>query len=183
VSRYALLTGRCCWRTRLKHCVLFGVQCDLLLDRTAGATRSGLLALNDLYATFAEILDRPLPPKTGQQRGAEDSHSQLAALRGEAVPERPPIFPNDHKEASQELSDERAWVAVRSNATPIPGQWKLLLDHRFALRGEIHPQELYNLADELEETNNRLADPAAKPALDFLIQQARAAAGDDGFTR
>jgi arylsulfatase A-like enzyme len=150
---------------------------------TAGATYSGLLGLNDLYATSAEILQVPLPPPTGPHRGAEDSFSLLAALRGEKAPERPPLFPNDHQEASQQLSDERAWVAVRSNAAPIPGQWKLLLDHRYAFHGEIHPQELYDLAEDLQETHNRIDDPAAKPALDFLVQQAREAAGDDGFTR
>ena len=32
-TRYALLTGRYCWRTRLKHWVLFGVQCPPLIER------------------------------------------------------------------------------------------------------------------------------------------------------
>jgi arylsulfatase A-like enzyme len=49
--------------------------------------------------------------------------------------------------------------------------------------GQIHPQELYDLAEDLGETHNRIDDPAAKPALDFLIQQAQQAAGDDAFTR
>jgi arylsulfatase A-like enzyme len=114
-----------------------------------GSDLLGLLALNDLYATFAEILQVPLPPPTGPSAAPKTASARLAMLRGEAAPERPPLFPNDHKEASQELSDERAWVAVRSNATPIPGQWKLLLDHRYAFHGEIHPQELYDLAEDL----------------------------------
>ena len=33
-SRYALLTGRYCWRTSLKYWVLFGVQCDPLIEKT-----------------------------------------------------------------------------------------------------------------------------------------------------
>ena len=49
---------------------------------------------------------------------------------------RAPVFPNDHNEASKKKSDKRAVVAVRSNATPIPGQWKLFLDHRFAYNGD-----------------------------------------------
>jgi arylsulfatase A-like enzyme len=150
---------------------------------TPGATRGGLIALNDLYATLAEIIAQPLPPVNGAARGAEDSISQLGALRGEQATPRPPIFPNDHKEASKKLGDERAWVAVRSNAAPIPGQWKLLLDHRFAFRDEVHPQELYNLANDLQETRNLIDDPAAKPALQFLMEQAALAAGDDGATR
>ena len=32
-SRYALLTGRYCWRTSLKYWVLFGVQCDPLIEK------------------------------------------------------------------------------------------------------------------------------------------------------
>ena len=32
-SRYALMTGRYCWRSSLKHWVLFGVQCDPLIEK------------------------------------------------------------------------------------------------------------------------------------------------------
>ena len=74
-------------------------------------------------------------------------------------------------------------VAVRSNSAPIKGEWKLFLDHRFAFKGEIHPFELYNLADDRMEANNRLDDPECKPVVDFLVSQAKAAAGDHGATR
>ena len=151
---------------------------------TPGKTQSTLLGLNDLYATVAEVLEKPLPPVTGVGRGAEDSISQLSALKGYATFRRSaPLFPNDHQQASKKLSDERAWVAVRSNTTPLAGQWKLFLDHRYAFKQEIHPQELYNLAVDPLEQENLLQDPQAKPALDYLISQAKRAAGDDGFTR
>jgi arylsulfatase A len=150
---------------------------------TAGSDRAGLLALNDVYATLAEILSRPLPPTAGVGCGAEDSVSQLAALRGNATFQRPPVYPNDHKEASRKLADERAWVAVRSNATPLAGQWKLFLDHRYAFAGEIHPQELYNLADDPLESQNLIDEPAAEPAKQFLIERAKLAAGDAGSSR
>ncbi len=149
---------------------------------SAGQTSEGLLALNDLYATFAEILEQPLPPVQGQTVGAEDSVSQLAVLRG-ATMARAPIFPNDHLEASAQLSDERAWVAVRSNETPLPGKWKLFLDHHFAFSGQIHPRELYNLAADPLESQNLIDEASAKPALQFLIEQATKAAGDDGHSR
>ena len=32
-TRYALMTGRYCWRTRLKHWVLFGNHGDPLIER------------------------------------------------------------------------------------------------------------------------------------------------------
>ena len=63
-------------------------------------------------------------------------------MRGEKTDPRAPVFPNDHNEASKKKSDKRAVVAVRSNAAPIPGQWKLFLDYRFAYNGELHPIEL-----------------------------------------
>jgi hypothetical protein len=63
------------------------------------------------------------------------------------------------------------------------GQWKLFLDHRFAFEQEVHPQELYNLTNDPLEQKNLIHDPQAKVALDYLIAQARRAAGDDGFTR
>ncbi|QDU37391.1 Arylsulfatase precursor [Maioricimonas rarisocia] len=144
---------------------------------TDGQTCERLLGLNDLFATVAEILDRPLPDLAQGERGAEDSISQLAALRGEPFEPRPALFPNDHKEASRKLSDKRAVVAVRSNGAPVPGKWKLFLDHRYAFEGELHPLELYNLADDPREMTNRLDDPAARPVVEFLLEQARAVAG------
>ena len=63
------------------------------------------------------------------------------------------------------------------------GQWKLFLDHRFALEGELHPTELYNLETDQFEQKNLLDDPAAKPALDFLLKEATKARGDNGSTR
>ena len=151
--------------------------------KTPGRTCSRLLALNDLFATFARILGKPLPDLSKGGIGAEDSFSQLAALRGEPSKPRPPIFPNDHSEASKKNSDRRAVVAVRSNATPVKGQWKLFLDHRFALKGELHPTELYNLAVDQREQDNLLNAPGTGPALDFLLKEAAKARGDNGSTR
>ncbi|NNC89359.1 MAG: arylsulfatase [Akkermansiaceae bacterium] len=150
---------------------------------TPGRTCTRLLGLNDLFATVAEIVGKPLPDPAKGEAGAEDSHSQLAAFRGAAFGPRPPLFPNDHNAASKKLSDKRAVVAVRSNAAPVPGEWKLFLDHRFAFKGELHPFALYDLAEDRMETTDRLGDPKAKPALEFLLKEARAAAGDDGRTR
>ncbi len=150
---------------------------------TPGRTKERLICHTDVYATLAAILDRPLPPVTGEGRGAEDSFSQLAALRGKTAPPRPPVFPNDHMEASKKDSELRAVVAVRSNAAPGPGKWKLFLDHHFAFNQKANPTELYNLAKDPMEETNLVNDPTAKPMVEFLVREAMNAAGDDGHSR
>ncbi|RMG03299.1 MAG: hypothetical protein D6741_02455 [Planctomycetota bacterium] len=152
-------------------------------DDTPGKTCTRLAALTDLYATIVDILGKPLPPVSGKEFGAEDSVSQLAAMRGEPCPPRIPLFPNNHKEAARKLSPELAWVAVRSNAAPLPGQWKLLLDHRFAYGEGVYPKELYNLADDPMEQHNLIDRPEYKPVVDFLTAKAKQAIGDDGSSR
>ena len=150
---------------------------------TPGRDCDRLLALTDIYATVAEILGKPLPPLNGEAYGAEDSVTQLAALRGKKWTPRIPIFPNDHSEASKKAGDERAWVAVRSNAAPMPGEWKLFLDHEFAFNQQLNPMELYNLANDRKEEKNILDNPEYKTVVKFLLRQAKLAAGDKGSTR
>jgi hypothetical protein len=104
-------------------------------------------------------------------------------MQGALTEPRVAIFPNDHKEASKKTSDKRAWVAVRSNATPLTGQWKLFLDHRYAWQQELFPQELYNLSNDLMESENLLEDPKYIGVVEFLLEQARTAAGNEGHTR
>ena len=151
--------------------------------KTPGRECDRLCALNDMFATVAEAIGKPLPPLQGHSYGAEDSISQLAAMKGVLTDPRAAIFPNDHKEASEKKSDKRAWVAVRSNATPLAGQWKLFLDHRYAWQQEMFPQELYNLTNDLIESENLLDDPEYSGVVGFLLEQARTAAGDEGHTR
>lgn len=150
---------------------------------TPGRECARLCALNDIFATVAEAIGKPLPPLHGHSYGAEDSISQLAAMKGSLTAPRVAIFPNDHKEASKKTSDKRAWVAVRSNATPLVGEWKLFLDHRYAWQQELFPQELYNLTDDLMESENLLDNPEYSRVVGFLLEQARTAAGDEGYTR
>lgn len=148
-----------------------------------GRDTSRLLGLNDIYATTADILGKPLPPLKGNGRGAEDSVSQLAALRGNPFSPRIPIIPNDHNEASKANNKERAWVAIRSNGAPQPGQWKLFLDHTFAWEQKLQPKELYNLARDPMEKENLLNKPKHQRALTFLLDQAKKAMGDQGSSR
>lgn len=151
--------------------------------QTPGRSCERLVALTDLFATVASIIDRPLPELSGDAYGAEDSVSQLAAMRGESFPPRIPVFPNDHAEASKEVGDLRAWVAVRSNAAPLPGQWKLFLDEAYAFDRGLHPKELYNLANDQTESINLIDDPRFQSVTEFLLEQARLAGGDKGSSR
>ena len=134
--------------------------------------------MNDLFVTVAEILQKQLPANA-----AEDSISQLSAMRSREFSPRPPIFSNDHNQASKKLSRERAWVALCSKATPLEGQWKLFLDQEFAWKGETNPMELYELRSDPLERHNRINDPSAERALQFLLDKAANAAGDNGKTR
>ena len=151
--------------------------------KTPGQDCNRLLSLTDVFATVADILGKPLPPIKGDSYGAEDSVSQLAAMQGNAYNARVAIFPNDHMEAAKKKGDTRAWVAVRSNAAPLPGKWKLFLDHHFAFHQKLNPKELYNLDDDQMEATNLLANPRYQTVVDFLLEQALLAAGDDGSTR
>jgi len=150
---------------------------------TSGKDCDRVLALTDIFATIAEAIGKPLPPLKGIGKGAEDSVSQLAAMKGEDYKPRIPIFPNDHNEASKKLADERAWVAVYSNAAPLPGKWKLFLDHNYAFKQEYHPQELYNLANDQQETDNLIDQAKYRTVVDFLLKQAKLAEGDEGSSR
>ena len=150
------------------------------LGGVAGGRDCGrLLGLNDLFATAADILGKPLPA----EHAAEDSVTQLAALQGKPFQPRAPVIPNDHNQASKANNKERAWVAIRSNAAPQPGQWKLFLDHTYAWEQKLNPKELYNLATDPKEQTNLLADPRHKDVLTFLLEQANQAAGDNGSSR
>ena len=52
-----------------------------------------LCTLNDMFATVAEAIGKPLPPLQGHSYGAEDSISQLAAMKGVPTDPRAAIFP------------------------------------------------------------------------------------------
>ena len=52
-------------------------------ESTPGRSDENLIGLQDLYATFAAILDEPLPNLREGEKGAEDSVNTLAAWQGE----------------------------------------------------------------------------------------------------
>ena len=130
-----------------------GTQCDQLVHQA------------DLLATFAEILNQTLPPSAG-----EDSFSLLPLLKGDDNPVRA--------------------HAVSCSAQGLPslrqGNWKFIPrggSGGWSKGGEDERMQLYNLNDDLAETNNlssqhpkRVTDMQA--LLENLIAQGRSTPGE-----
>ena len=140
---------------------------------TAGQTNDTPIGLQDLYATFADIIGAQLPDLRAGKKGAEDSISILPALRGAPLSNRPPLFFNDHKEAK----DDPAVVAMRVDSPTIGnktfvGKWKIFFDATLVRGGAANPVELFNLADDQHEAKNLIGKPDLKPVIDDLVAQA-----------
>jgi len=137
-----------------------------------GLTSDALVGLQDMFATFAEVLQVPLPNVSAGQTGAEDSLSVLSAWRGEQLPSRPMLF-HDHKQSRM----DPAAVALRVDnprvhGQVISGQWKLFLDATFLRHAKANPLELFDLASDRREQHNRLADPELQPLVQHLLRVA-----------
>lgn len=137
---------------------------------TEGATSAAPVGLVDMFATFSEILGKPLPDLAAGEKGGEDSVSVLAALRGEEMAERPPMFYSDHKEASK---TDAAVLAMRLDNPKIGGQlfrgqWKVFFDAQLVRQGVAKPFELYDLSTDQWEKTNRLAEPELQPLVNHL---------------
>lgn len=134
------------------------------------ATRVGLI---DTFATLAEVTKSSLPWLVAGQKGAEDSHSVLAAWRGEKMEWKHPIIHNDHSEAKQ----DRAACAVRMDDPSIEnrtyaGKWKLLLDSELIRFGRAKPVELFNLDTDPMEQQNLIENPDFQALVDHLCESA-----------
>lgn len=140
---------------------------------TKGLTNDAPIGLQDLYATLVEILDGNLPDARAGKKGAEDSYSILAALRGHPLPNRPPLFFNDHKEATR----DHAAMAIRIDSPMVngkvyDGKWKLFFDASLIRAGEAAPYELYDLAVDQWETNDLIDSPKLQPLIQHMTDQA-----------
>ncbi|MCZ6675425.1 MAG: sulfatase-like hydrolase/transferase, partial [Verrucomicrobia bacterium] len=143
-------------------------------DRTTdGLTNDAPIGLQDLYATFAEIVGADLPDLRAGEKGAEDSFSVLSAFRGNPLPNRPPLFFNDHKEAK----DDPAVAAMRIDSPEVKGKvyegkWKLFFDADLLRAGDANPYELYDLAKDQWETTNLIDNSELSPLVDYITAQA-----------
>lgn len=138
---------------------------------TPGRSNAEPIGLTDLFATFSEMLEQPLPELFSGEKGAEDSFSILPLWKGEALPEaRPPLFVHDHKESKQ----DPAVAAMRLDDPQVgdqkfEGQWKIFFDSQLIRHGSAHPFALYDLRTDQGETVNRIDETTLAPLVEHLI--------------
>lgn len=140
---------------------------------TGGLSNAAPIGLLDLYATFAEIIDADMPDYRAGRKGGEDSYSVLTAFQGQALPGRPPLFFNDHKEAE----GHPAVAAIRIDSPtvkgkPYPGQWKLFFDAALLRSGVATPYEFYNLSEDQWEKNDLIGRSNLKPLIEYMTEEA-----------
>lgn len=140
---------------------------------TSGTDNASPIGLTDLFATFAEIIETPLPNLAEGEKGGEDSFSVLKAWCGETLTKRPPLFFHDHKEAK----GDPAVAALRLDSPQVgrakyDGQWKIFFDARLLRSGNANPIELYELGSDQREATNRIGDPELAPLVEYLTKTA-----------
>lgn len=142
-------------------------------SETPGKTNETPIGLQDLFATFAELIGTKLPVPRDGRKGGEDSFSVLAAFRGQEINDRPPLFFNDHNEAKK----DRAAAAIRIDSPIVGqqrlhGQWKLFFDASLLRLGKANPYELYDLSKDRWEKTNLIDRDELKPLVKHLTSQA-----------
>ncbi len=144
---------------------------------TPGSVNETPISLSDMYATFSELLDLPLPNLAVGEKGAEDSISALSFWRGdEADRSAVPMFCNDNKNAKAYKGNSELDPAVLMmrldnpvvEGRMVPGQWKIFYDASMIRAGKANPVELYDLATDLQEKNNRVQERGLRPLIEHL---------------
>jgi arylsulfatase A len=136
-----------------------------------GKVSDQLLGLQDLYATFSEIMGVSLPDLKKGEKGAEDSLSLLPAWRGEKLVNRP-MFYNDHKESKDGAACAMRIDNPKVGGTVAKGKWKIFFDASLLRSGTARPTALFDLATDPKEEKNRLNDPSLKPLVKRLVSTA-----------
>ena len=136
-----------------------------------GKVSEQLIGLQDLYATFSEIMGVSLPDLKKGEKGAEDSLSLLPAWRGEKLVDRP-MFYNDHKESKDGAASAMRLDDPKVGGTIIRGKWKLFFDASLLRSGTARPTALFDLASDPKEEKNRLDDPSLKRLVKKLVSTA-----------
>jgi hypothetical protein len=135
---------------------------------TAGKKSDQLIGLQDLFATFSDVMGVALPDLRKGKTGAEDSLSLLQAWRGKQLPNRPMFF-NDHKESKDGAASAMRIENPKVGSKTVPGKWKIFFDASLLRRGNANPSELYDLTTDPREEKNRLGDESLKPLVKRLV--------------
>ena len=136
-----------------------------------GKVSDQLIGLQDLYATFSEIMGVALPDLKKGEKGAEDSLSLLPAWRGEKLVDRP-MFYNDHKESKDGAACVMRIDNPKVGGKSVPGKWKIFFDASLLRSGKANPTMLFDLQSDPKEAKNRLTDPKLKPLVKRLVSTA-----------
>ena len=136
-----------------------------------GTSNETLVGLQDMYATFADVLDHQEANFLGSEKGGEDSVSVLSAWRGKVVDQRQMFF-NDHKEA-----EDPAVLAFRSDdpvvdGQVVPGAWKVFFNAQLLRAGHAVPTEVYELRADPKEEKNLLGRTEYEAIIGELLQRA-----------
>jgi arylsulfatase A len=115
-----------------------------------GQVSDQLLGLQDLYATFSDIMGVSLPDLKKGEKGAEDSLSLLPAWRDEKLVDRP-MFYNDHKESKDGAASAMRINDPKVGGKRVPGKWKMFFDASLLRSGTARPTALFDLATDPKE--------------------------------
>jgi len=134
------------------------------VEGNGGKSSDELLGLQDLYPTFAEMLGSPLSAKGSPRDPAVDGSDRWTSLQGKAASVRPPLLINEE--------DKKSWISLQYNGTvpvdpALTGSWKIvfgpkLLEKKKSKNGVAKAIQLYNLADDRQEKENLIGNPAYK---------------------
>ncbi|MDA9961966.1 arylsulfatase [Opitutales bacterium] len=136
-----------------------------------GKVSEQLIGLQDLYATFSEIMGASLPDLKKGEKGAEDSLSLLPAWQGKKLVDRP-MFYNDHKESKDGAACAMRLDNPKVGGKVAQGKWKMFFDASLLRLGKANPTMLFDLATDPKEGKNRLDAPSLKPLVKRLVSTA-----------
>ncbi len=136
-----------------------------------GKVSDQLIGLQDMYATFSEIMGITLPNLRKGEKGAEDSLSILPAWRDEKLVDRP-MFYNDHKESKDGAACAMRIDSPKVGGKTVPGKWKMFFDASLLRSGTARPTALFDLATDTKEEKNRLNEKELTPLVKRLVSTA-----------
>jgi arylsulfatase A-like enzyme len=117
-----------------------------------GSISNQLIGVHDLIATLSALVGDNLPVDQ-----ARDSFNFLPVLLGQLDASDAPV--RDHLIMEASWLQSVRYLAIRN------GQWKLILDENYDVYG------LYNLDDDLYETNNLMDDPSQAERIKIMKER------------